>query len=1366
MFFTGDQLSSTQGFLQIVITLLGLLTQLAWMLKGLLREMPENGNRGSVESSPSEAATEDTTGRKKRTLLDLSFLLICAALFSLLLTDSLLISGRSPSPGIDTILYVLCMTTAVTGTLIGAWYVNKGEQVAGFLAITVLIVLVISRGGPFFSRSKGSEEGLSLLAPVIALAILAATSLIYSFGDPFARSLSRNRRLLVSVTLVVVVVIGAAALGKRFIDVVEEDPRTPKVDGAAARELLSTINRTSIESRRKLYRLASEAALAPIYNRHHSKVKADRYLTQEEQLTGGSNGTGSEGTTNGGSSTGGAFGENTSERPRPNPTRSALPGDLEAEERRVLDREAWKRLQSAADRLGDPLAKSALTSLGTKLGEEKSSASEMRSQAGNNRIKFLLGTMEEDQQLSYLKQRLLWVHPVGLPDEPQANVSLPGNTIGDRFVRASYYRISQALNEEEKRRVEMTVEFEYPTAVRGAFRDPSQRSNILDARLFPGSDPYILTSRLRMQVSLPLEVEAYVAYEEYKTQALSLVKKRFQGRVDVTHIVDTFNTFNRLESAAQAAFLLYAVNNKTEPQGVYRMLLDFKSNNINFAPFARSQDSLVVDKLRSMLDGRDLPNEDASLVALARAVRSVPSKSSRDTFIDLLKSEDAATPIKRLFDSGVFELVAQIDSNLGNDGREFLECVADPVWPVVKEMARSDNGRSGDSQDLSQLLDEFRSLASVDQEGLLLSLATSLYQPGGEYALDPIGQLVAQATYVSRFTGLLCAAAICAPLLLICCFVGSSLAKKLVGRDRLAELVLKENSDSPDDGSDLGHPVELLGRDDLLRNLWDLAERGWSTIGVVGRRGIGKSHLLYGLSRSAYGVGSDRPGIRVWVSSPSKFQEEEFVWSMFERLALSTEAAIARDLAVMPISLRRLENRIARVANWSYLGALLALALVTYNLVSRLSRADIVVAWIPVIALVLVSMGLFIHQTLKVQPVDLTRWIQRDRTRNPHTVMLYQDVVDALHGLRDRSSASKGQPFIPRASRVVWTVFLSVAATVAGAVFLLDLRGSSPLVLIEIAVVLLASLSGIRILQNQFDRSGATSSPLGRSLMSLIADYRLFASTVVYRLGQGALSSFPTRRFPVLICIDELDKVVDFDDIRTFVRRIKAIFEVPGLYYYVSLAEDTLRALYLGPAEGKNEIDSSFDHIVRIPPVTCEIGEKIAERYLASHGHPSASNWLARTLSTLSFGVPRDIIRRCDEFIARQDSDSATPPEIVLEVRRTHVALGCELQYLSRNEVTGLVGPPQEAAQYIGGLLNSPIPDSRTARLILSVWLLSLIELATSIEDEPAWVSLSDQLCKTGYGIPVDNLSDLKQEIEALHERVLASMAGNGATRI
>jgi hypothetical protein len=279
----------------------------------------------------------------------------------------------------------------------------------------------------------------------------------------------------------------------------------------------------------------------------------------------------------------------------------------------------------------------------------------------------------------------------------------------------------------------------------------------------------------------------------------------------------------------------------------------------------------------------------------------------------------------------------------------------------------------------------------------------------------------------------------------------------------------------------------------------------------------------------------------------------------------------------------------------------------------------------------------------------------------------------------------------------------------------------------------------------------------GQSLMSLVADYRSFAATIVYRLSQGALGHKPERKFSVLICVDELDKVVDFEEIRAFVRRIKAVFEVPGVYYYVSLAEDTLTALYLGPATGKNEIDSAFDHIIRIPQLPCSIGDIIASKYLESHGVIKSDAKLTRVISTISFGVARDIIRRCDEFIAMENRNEVVPVDLADALRRTHLRMGYELHQLSKSQFTDLgCHRGVAAAKAAQALVKNGIASEADQRLLLLIWLMTLIEAATESFENEAWLQITEALCSLGYRLSVDSVVDVEAELEELHSRIIA----------
>jgi len=167
-------------------------------------------------------------------------------------------------------------------------------------------------------------------------------------------------------------------------------------------------------------------------------------------------------------------------------------------------------------------------------------------------------------------------------------------------------------------------------------------------------------------------------------------------------------------------------------------------------------------------------------------------------------------------------------------------------------------------------------------------------------------------------------------------------------------LIDEETTSFPEDSSTLGTPVELFGREEVLRNLRSLAERGWSTIGVVGRRGVGKSRLLFSLFKDRFSE-SVTPTIRVWVSSPSRFQEEDFIYSMFERLALSTEGTIAGFLNAKPLSVRRMESRAAQIGAWTYAAGLVILGFLVLQMYHRWTRGQIIITLLPILMIVSTS---------------------------------------------------------------------------------------------------------------------------------------------------------------------------------------------------------------------------------------------------------------------------------------------------------------------------------------------------------------------------------------------------------------------------
>jgi hypothetical protein len=539
-----------------------------------------------------------------------------------------------------------------------------------------------------------------------------------------------------------------------------------------------------------------------------------------------------------------------------------------------------------------------------------------------------------------------------------------------------------------------------------------------------------------------------------------------------------------------------------------------------------------------------------------------------------------------------------------------------------------------------------------------------------------------------------------------------------------------------------------------MAKLRKLTERGWSTIGIVGRRGVGKSRLLYSLFRSD--IDESSSSVKVWVASPSKFQEEDFIHSVFERLALSTEATIATYLGANPLSIRQIERRTAQIAAWVYLAAAIVVGIVVYEMYNRLTRSDVVVTWLPILMLVLASVGVFIYLIAKLQPVNLSSWLKRDRRHNLHTVMLYKEVYEVLGVLRNRKSkwSNAYRPAGETLRMIVMSGFAMLFSLSIGYIVLSIDRSYSDFALwLTLIIAGLSCWAWLYLLQRRASAE-AQSSSYGQSLLSLVANYRSFASTIVHRLQQGALGPRDSRQFSVLICIDELDKIVNLEEVKSLLRKIKAIFEVPGLYYYISMAEDSLAVLHLGQSTGKNEIDSAFDHIIDVPPLPCSAGETLATEYMTAHGVLDQPARLARTAAVVAYGIPRDIIRRCDEILARQDPNSTKPWEVAAQLRAIQARMGYDLGRLSRSQMTSLTSERTISASFACSLYRSDLQDE-PKRLILSIWVLSLIEISTADHDDNLWTEYSEQLSQLGYRIPIEPIGEVGEEIEAIHSSIL-----------
>lgn len=147
------------------------------------------------------------------------------------------------------------------------------------------------------------------------------------------------------------------------------------------------------------------------------------------------------------------------------------------------------------------------------------------------------------------------------------------------------------------------------------------------------------------------------------------------------------------------------------------------------------------------------------------------------------------------------------------------------------------------------------------------------------------------------------------------------------------------------------------------------------------------------------------------------------------------------------------------------------------------------------------------------------------------------------------------------------------------------------------------------------------------TVASLVFDFRRLAERIV-----------EVQRQPLVIGIDELDKVEEPGAVRDLLRDIKGIFEITDVFFLVSVSEEATAALQLGPLQenGRNEFNSSFYTVLELPPLSpAEIESALKER-----GHPVSAQ-RARLLCLLSTGNWRDMVRLAEGAGSPGESDAA-----------------------------------------------------------------------------------------------------------------------------
>jgi hypothetical protein len=241
--------------------------------------------------------------------------------------------------------------------------------------------------------------------------------------------------------------------------------------------------------------------------------------------------------------------------------------------------------------------------------------------------------------------------------------------------------------------------------------------------------------------------------------------------------------------------------------------------------------------------------------------------------------------------------------------------------------------------------------------------------------------------------------------------------------------------------------------------------------------------------------------------------------------------------------------------------------------------------------------------------------------------------------------------------------------------------------------------------------------------------------------------SYPGRHYvgPLIIGIDEIDRIGSVEQAERFIGEIKSIFGIPNCFFLVSVAEDVGFLFSRQSIIGQSTLDHSFDDVVVVETLEfCEAQEMLSTRV------PGFTDSFVFLALALSGGLPREIIRvarrlvdvnhqkRTGAFLPRiGDLALCIVAEDIAEVLRTSRS---QLSRLSLPERWGEVFYRLHCA--MTSLRNGEIKDEDRVTLIYNLCSLrppgDLPETVDQNEDEVAAVKIVDGITAFAcYGLTV-----------------------------
>lgn len=403
-----------------------------------------------------------------------------------------------------------------------------------------------------------------------------------------------------------------------------------------------------------------------------------------------------------------------------------------------------------------------------------------------------------------------------------------------------------------------------------------------------------------------------------------------------------------------------------------------------------------------------------------------------------------------------------------------------------------------------------------------------------------------------------------------------------------------------------------------------------SALGLAGQRGIGKTTILKHLAQWA----EEEGGLAVVVTAPVLYEPEDMIRRIYDEFLLQAK----EKLPGYPPAETRLPQA------WA------------------LTPAESVTLLVGV-ATTGCGVVLFTNPGLLSDPVQATAW----GLIAAGYVLIAFGLTPLLTRLRLRSRiGSLGK------KAVVASKLEEVLTKAADHLRWEMERSSGDEIAAELPAKLFASTRSSSVKQ--------TERPVGRSELA-----QHFRQTVEEYIRHS--KDVPLRgreRQPVLICVDELDKIADSAGALNLVNELKDLMHIEGTHFLLTVSEDALRAFALRGVPVRDAVDSTFDEVFEVRGL-----EAVESHRVIVQRAPEFPPPLTRFCHAWSLGVPRDLLRaarHCIKVGADQTGARRQLGALVRDVVTTDVRDAVTAQFAR----TGAVGLSEDGRALLLQSLDEP----------------------------------------------------------------------------